>query len=189
VEKDSSSSIDSDNWVIESLYALPDVMPKVSLLNVSQLATWDNIDGYVENLIRLSYQATWGEYSGFNTVPLNLKAHQFRNRLQAAVSRPRVYGWYCAQLLVLVSGVLLWMLQRESRRPVAIDGGVAALLVDSRPVLDKYDATEKLSRISYVTAEDGGGKKVQLVESTESTSSGEKLPTQVQRFQLTPLDT
>ncbi|KAF8241760.1 hypothetical protein K440DRAFT_641243 [Wilcoxina mikolae CBS 423.85] len=73
MEKDSSSSIDSDNWVIESLYALPNVMPKVSLLNVSQLATWDNIDGYIENLIRISYQTTWGEYSGFNTVPLNFK--------------------------------------------------------------------------------------------------------------------
>ena len=58
-EADSPASIEGDNWVIESLYLLPDVMTKVALANASQIPTWDNLDGYVKALIRISYQAAW----------------------------------------------------------------------------------------------------------------------------------
>jgi hypothetical protein len=151
-------------------------MMRVSRLNVSQIATWDNLDGYVEDLIRISYQATWGQLtSEFNTLPLNLIAHEFAHKLQAVVSKPRVIGWYCVQSLVLVSAALLWMLQRRSNRPIAIDAGVVSLLVDATPVLDRYDATQELSRMSYVTGCDGGtGKTVRLVEHIVS-NTGEKV--------------
>ncbi|KAF8243600.1 hypothetical protein K440DRAFT_637189 [Wilcoxina mikolae CBS 423.85] len=57
VEAERKTDMEPDNWVKEALYLLPDVMPKVSLMNASQMATWGNIDGYVEDLIRLSIAA------------------------------------------------------------------------------------------------------------------------------------
>lgn len=92
-EVDSSGSIEADNWVIESLYLLPDVMVKVSLSNASQIPTWNNLEGYVGDLIRISYQATWGQVSSqFNASPLNLDTHELVRRLQATVSLQRVVG-------------------------------------------------------------------------------------------------
>ena len=162
-EVDSPDVIEGDSWVIETLYRLPDVMSKVALVNVSQIPTWDNLDGYVESLIQISYQTTWGELTNtYNSAPLRLTAHEFTDKLQAVVSRPRVFGWYGAQFLVLPSAALLWMLQRRSERPIAIDTGVVALLVDASPVLDRYDATRELSKMSYVMRHDGG--RVKLVE-------------------------
>ena len=173
-EADSPVSIEDNNWVIESLYLLPDVMPKVALANASQIPTWDNLDGYVEALIRISYQAAWGQLTDwYNDAPLNLTAHISGRGLQAVVSLPRVIGWYCAQFLVLVSAMLLWMLQKRSDRPLIVDTGVAALLVDAAPVLNKYDATQELSKMSYVNGSDGGGK-VQLSQCDVS-GSGEQV--------------
>ena len=156
-EVDTSASIEGDNWVIETLYLLPDAMMKIAMLNISQTPTWDNLDGHVEDLIRISYQTTWGVLSqAFNFSPLNLTMHEFSQRLQAVVSLPRVVGWYCAQILVLVSAALLWLLQRRSNRPITVDAGVVALLVDATPILNKYDATRELSRMSYVMKRDSG---------------------------------
>ena len=156
-EVDTSASIEGDNWVIETLYLLPDAMTKIAMLNISQTPTWDNLDGHVEDLIRISYQTTWGVLSqAFNLSPLNLTMHEFSQRLQAVVSLPRVVGWYCAQILVLVSAALLWLLQRRSNRPITVDAGVVALLVDATPILNKYDATRELSRMSYVMKRDSG---------------------------------
>ena len=170
---DPSTSIKGDNWVIESLYLMPDVMTGVSMFNMSQFPTWDNLDGYVGDLIRVSYQAAWGQLAfQFNTLPLDLIAHEPVYELQAVVSLPRVIGWYSAQFLVLVSAALLWMLQRRSSRPITIDTGVVALMVDAAPVLNKCDEEEELSRMSYVTEHDGGGA-VRLAE-CDVPSSGEQ---------------
>ena len=195
-EADYSTPIEDDNWVIESLYLLPDVMTRVSRLNVSQFPTWDNLDGYVEDLIRISYQAAWGQLaSEFNTSPLNLTAYELVRGLQAVVSQPRVIGWYCAQLLVLVSAALLWMLQKRSNRPATIDAGVVALLVDPTPILNKYDETQDLSRMSYVMESDcgmiqlaerhvpGGGEQVSPAGHDESSGEATEPP---KRFMLVP---
>ena len=191
-----STSIEGDTWVIESLYLLPDVMMRVSRLNVSQFPTWDNLDGYVGDLIRISYQAAWGQLAHkFDTSPLNLTAYGPVRGLQAVVSQPRVIGWYCAQFLVLVSAALLWMLQKRSNRPVTIDTGVVALLVDPAPILNKYDETQDLSRMSYVMESDcgmiqlaerdvpGGREQVSLVRHGDSSAEAAEPP---KRFMLVP---
>ena len=211
-EVGSSDSIMGDSWVNETLYLMPDVMTSVSMGNVSQIPTWDNVEGYVKDLVQISYQATWGQVAyEFNDSPLNLTAHEFAQRLQAVVSLPRVLIWYCAQFLVLISAVLLWVLQRKSKRPIAIDTGVVALLVDAAPVLNKHDATYELSGMSYVTGRDqitvqldgpnipDGGEQVRrrarsnsksseeapLVELVEFSSEAVKPPP---RFRLVPKD-
>ena len=188
-EADSPATILKDNWVIESLYLLPDVMTKVSMVNVSQIPTWDNLDGYLEDLIRISYQATWGVLSSrFNTEPLSSTVEGFVPRLQAVVSRPRVIAWYCAQVLVLVSAVLLSVLQRRSSRPISIDTGVVALLVDASPILNKYDATQELSRISYVTRRDGGTVRLAECDVSDTGSLARRLgPYDSKRSEEAPL--
>jgi len=46
------NQIVADRWVTEALYLMPDVMSKISLANTTSLATWGNLDGYAESLVR-----------------------------------------------------------------------------------------------------------------------------------------
>ena len=184
-ERDFSAPIEGDSWVIESVYLLPDVMMKVSLFNVSQIPTWDNLEGSVGDLIRISYQAAWGQVSSqFNASPLNLTAHEYSLGLRAVVSLPRVIVWYFAQFLVLVSAALLWGLQQKSQRPRAADTGVVALLVDPTKVLDRYNDRD-LSEMSYVKGNDGG--MVKLARHGNSGNGGQDYSGEIsERFRLIP---
>jgi len=164
-ERHSNMQLEPDHWVEEALYLLPDVMPKVSIMNVSLLATWDNIDGYVADLIRLSYMATWDSLNRrFNYEPHFLTAHRHGPGLQVVVSIPRVVAWLLAQFLLSTSGVVLLYLQRGCSRPVVIDHSAAALMVDSKPVLDAFDNCAQLTGMSYA-------KKKRLLGNETSTYS------------------
>lgn len=133
-------------------------------MNVSQTPAWDNIDGYIESLIRMSYMASWDAlFEDLNTKPLTLTAHERVRRLKAVVPHRRVNLWFIAQLLITVSALLLWCLQRKSQRPIVIDTGAAALMTNVKPVLEKCNDYEELSKLSYVKASDCHGKKLQLV--------------------------
>lgn len=163
-ERKSDMQLEPDPWVEEALYLLPDVMPKVSIMNVSLFATWDNIDGYVADLIRLSYMATWDSLNRrFNYAPHFLTAHRNGPGLQAVVSVRRVIAWLLAQFLLSISGVVLMYLQRGCSRPVVIDHSAAALMVDSKPVLDAYDNCAQLTGMSYVKKKDCSGMKLRLI--------------------------
>ncbi|KAF8252044.1 hypothetical protein K440DRAFT_658311 [Wilcoxina mikolae CBS 423.85] len=163
-ERQSNTQLQPDPWVEEALYLLPDVMPKVSGMNVSLLATWDNIDGYVADLIRLSYMATWDSLNRrFNYDPLFLTAHRNGPGLQAVVSIRRVIAWLLAQFLLTISGMVLLHLQKGCRRPVVIDPSAAALMTDSKQVLDEYDNCGELTRMSYATKDGCAGEKLRLI--------------------------
>jgi hypothetical protein len=82
-------------------------------MNVSQTPTWDNIDGHMESLIRMSYMASGDAlFEDLNTKPLKSTAHERVRSLKAVVSHLRVNLWFTAQLLITVSA-LLFLLRDE----------------------------------------------------------------------------
>ena len=48
-----------DLWVQEALWLLPDLMTLVAVMNSSSIPTWNNIEAYVEMLLRYSYLTAW----------------------------------------------------------------------------------------------------------------------------------
>jgi hypothetical protein len=105
-------TIEPNKWVQEALWLLPDLMTQLSFANVSRFPTWDNLDGYAENMIRQAYLAAWDalsqtfdDVSSVNsTISTAILAVP---RIQASVSNARVFAWLGVSLLLLISGLLI----------------------------------------------------------------------------------
>jgi hypothetical protein len=97
-------------WVQEAIWMLPDLMTMITVMNSTLLPTYDNLDRYVELLVRQAYLAAWdmyhdsfdedqkgSVYTGIPTV----------SRQVAGVSFARVFAWLALNALVTLSGGLL----------------------------------------------------------------------------------
>jgi len=112
-------------WVQESLWLLPDLMTMIAVMNSSLLPTYDNIDGYVEALLRQAYLAAWDMYHDSfdeDQISVTYTALPGVSRQLASISAARVYGWLSICLLMTVTGALLlanvltgWDLQPSDR--------------------------------------------------------------------------
>ncbi|KAI5786999.1 hypothetical protein DFH27DRAFT_225242 [Peziza echinospora] len=137
-ENEDDQTIYPDKWTLQALDLLPSVMYDVSTLNTSgvpswTLPTWNNLDGYIEALIRVSYMASW-EALRHSLEPPPAERNKVilaHPRLQAKVSHVRVFVWLGISLLMEVSG-MVWYLgaQRSAQRPVIIDQYASALFTD-----------------------------------------------------------
>jgi hypothetical protein len=99
-------------WAQAALWLLPDLMSQLALANASRMPTWDNLDGYAENIIRQAYLAAWDSlHQTFDDITIanstNSTAIPAVSRIQASISNIRVFAWLGISLLVLVGGVLL----------------------------------------------------------------------------------
>jgi hypothetical protein len=100
--------LEADRWVQQSLWLLPDLMTVVSSMNSTLLPTWDNIDRYTENLIRQCYLAAWDSFHrSFDTDGSVSFAVPPESRVQATVSKSRVFSWLAISLLHTIGGILL----------------------------------------------------------------------------------
>jgi len=105
-------TFEPNKWVQEALWLLPDLMNQLSFANSSRFPTWNNLDGYAENMIRQAYLAAWDalsqtfdDLSAVNsTISIAIPAE---SRIQASVSNTRVFAWLGVSLLILVGGILL----------------------------------------------------------------------------------
>ncbi|RYP13097.1 hypothetical protein DL765_007046 [Monosporascus sp. GIB2] len=103
-------------WIRDALWLLPDLMAMLSLMNTSQLGTFDRIDSYVSGLTRQAYLSAWDMLShGFDERGPNYSAFPAQTRLVADVSDRRVFSWLALCALVSVTGifVLTKVLRRE----------------------------------------------------------------------------
>ncbi|PNP74455.1 hypothetical protein FNYG_12200 [Fusarium nygamai] len=101
---------DANPWVQVSLWLLPDLMAMIAVMNSTLLPTYDNIDGYVQQLLRQSYLAPWDMYhDSFDSgqISLTYKAIPGISRQLAEVSFARVFSWLGVCLLMTGSGFLL----------------------------------------------------------------------------------
>jgi hypothetical protein len=125
-------------WVHEALYLLPEVMSMVAIMNATSLPTWGNLENYTENLIRYSYQGAWDMLQrSFDTHSTSLVARIEDPRVQATVTRWRVYLWLGISLLLTASVVPLIVLIYDRERNLVIDGSLALLLTDPSGVLER----------------------------------------------------
>jgi hypothetical protein len=99
-------------WAQEAFWLLPDLMSQLTLSNATQMPTWDNLDAYVENVIRQAYLGAWDSlHQTFDdpsvtnsTISTAIPAV---SRIQASVSNVRVLSWLGISLLIAVGGILL----------------------------------------------------------------------------------
>ncbi|KAI5804637.1 hypothetical protein DFH27DRAFT_552937 [Peziza echinospora] len=119
-----------DRWAADTLNLLPAVMDRVSEMNQSSIPTWDDIDGYVERLVRISYLSAWGALrQTMENPPPPRPATIAHERLRARVNHTRVLAWLGASLLLQLSGFVWYFgAQRRCRGEVVVDGHIAALL-------------------------------------------------------------
>ncbi|KAN0072097.1 hypothetical protein V8E54_009826 [Elaphomyces granulatus] len=97
----------ADPWVQESLWMLPDLMTMIAIMNSTLLPTYDNIDGYVETLLRQAYLGAWDTYhNSFDEDQKNLEytAIPSVSRQLADVTFWRVFLWMAISLLMTLSG-------------------------------------------------------------------------------------
>jgi len=102
-----------NSWVQVAIWLLPDLMTMISVMNSTRLPTYENIDGYVELLMRQAYLAAWDMYH--DSFDQDQKGTTFAaipsvSRQVADVSSPRVFAWLALCLLMTISGALLLVL-------------------------------------------------------------------------------
>jgi hypothetical protein len=147
-----------DPWVKEAMYLMPDVMSNIAMMNTTTLHTWNDIEGYLDKLIRYSYQGAWDML--YRTYEVNnriLEVEYYASKVLASISRVRVFTWLGVSFLVTISAVFLVLgKKRVCERAIIIDGPVAALVTDSAAILENRG--RDLTNLSYVTKEKELGK-------------------------------
>ncbi|EED19724.1 hypothetical protein TSTA_029950 [Talaromyces stipitatus ATCC 10500] len=102
------TTIDPNTWSQEAVWLLPDMMTSLSQMNSTLLPTWNNLDLYVESLIRQSYLGAWDSFhNNWDTDGTISLAIPQQARVRAEVSHARVYSWLAISLLETVSGIFL----------------------------------------------------------------------------------
>ncbi|KAH8586654.1 hypothetical protein B0O99DRAFT_656735 [Bisporella sp. PMI_857] len=155
-------------WVKEAMYLMPDVMSNVAMMHSTKLYTWDDIERYLDKLIRYSYQGAWDMlYRSYEPDNRTLDVRYYEPRVLASVSKARVFAWLALSLLLTLSAVVLVTGNKAScERSIVFDGPVAALVTDAREVLEKGGVG--LTNLAYVTKE----KKVGKVQLRRNPGSG-----------------
>ncbi|OAP58632.1 hypothetical protein AYL99_07722 [Fonsecaea erecta] len=97
-------------WAQEAVWLLPDLMTMVAVMNSTLLPTFDNINGYVELLMRQAYLAAWDMYhDSFDEDQIGhvYTAIPSVSRQLAEVSFARVFAWLAMCVLMTIFGALL----------------------------------------------------------------------------------
>lgn len=168
-QADQDMVIEPGPWVQEATYLMSDTMSMLSAMNTSTLETYNNRSGYVDKLVRYSYQASWDAlYRDFDDRSQLLGIQPQEPRIRATVSKIRVFAWLGVSTLVLASSILLVMTQLEHKmRGLVLGGATAAFMTDPSQVLgdDRYD----LTGLSYLTKKEkvGAGFKRLKLEPNE----------------------
>ncbi|RAO68010.1 uncharacterized protein BHQ10_004022 [Talaromyces amestolkiae] len=137
-----------DRWVQEAFWLLPDLLTQIALMNSSQIPTWDNLDLYVENVIRQAYLAAWDSFhqtfDDTTIAPSTMSiAAPVISRIRASVSYARVFAWLGVSLLVAVGGLLLLALQHGEEEPEMPNSIIAGQAAEA-----KKDAKEIMKDLS-----------------------------------------
>lgn len=147
-------------WVKEALYLMPDVMSNVAMMNSTNLYTWNDVEGYLNKVIRYSYQGSWDMlYRSYENDTRKLDVRYYESRVLASVSKARAFAWLALSVLLTLSAFILVVGKTAlCKRSVVFDGPVAALVTDAAEVLER--GTE-LTKLAYVRKEKNVGE-VQL---------------------------
>ncbi|RHZ48212.1 hypothetical protein CDV55_101168 [Aspergillus turcosus] len=151
----SSVVFEPNPWVQEALWLLPDLMTMIAVMNATLLPTYDNLDGYVELLIRQAYLAAWDMFhSSFDVGGPLFEATPQEPRIRASVSFSRVFSWLAICLLTTLGGLTLLLLttgykeEEEEQKEVTsealtqLNAATTGIIDEAKPVA--MDAAESI---------------------------------------------
>ena len=127
---------------LTTMYALG-MMPVVGALmmahNVSLPRTFDNLGGYVTEILSRSYAASWTYLTNLMSDPKRLPTYV---RVAVPTSRAnvlwwRVLLWLSLNLVFTTSGTIFLIIQRFCNQPLIGNPSMAALLLDTTEVQHK----------------------------------------------------
>jgi len=154
----SSVKIVGDGWAECGLYMMADMMASLPLVQQgNEVFSKENLTAYTESLIRQSYVSVRAALYPYRPLPAYLKSHRSIWYLHPRVDRMRVYFWLVLNLLLPISALLMFWVEKasegsgEGRNPL-IDTVLAPLLTDVRDLLVEDETG--ISNMSYLTSED-----------------------------------
>lgn len=167
-------AVQEDPFVTQALYLMPNVMATTSRLNHTQMPTWQNLDGFVESLLRDAYHTSWNSmHTLFSNESPECNLMLPMDMLEVSISRSRVAYWLGINFLLTISDPVLLAIEWRCSRLVVLDFAVAAMTMDASAALQK--SKSKLTRMSYIIGEDASVGKIRLVKADDG-------------FSLVPLD-
>jgi hypothetical protein len=101
-------------WVQEALWLLPDLLTMLAVSNVSLPPTFENIDDYVNGIVRQGYLAAWDMlHHSFDEEGPSYQGYPAQDRLVANVSFQRVFAWLGVSLFMTLCGIFAMVLVLE----------------------------------------------------------------------------
>jgi hypothetical protein len=166
-----------------TMSVLPNLTQAMTGMNMTNIPRWDNLNKYVKSVISVTFSMGWHSMHGRLSVPQSPAADLplvFVACLQANINKPRLFIWLSLNLLFTFTGILHFLLQRKSSRPVIIDTAAAAALTTDVSKLLNDEGVRKLNwgKMSYLTKEDSftagekGGSKDRILLKPERGESG-----------------
>jgi hypothetical protein len=123
----------------DALRLAPKVAQSMLLGNFSAPNVWNDTDIFVREMLVRSYQAAWNALTDRFQAPSTSVESRVEVPIQlsqALVAPWRIYLWVGLNFMLTLSGILFWIAQKRCKKPMVIDAGVAALLVNPVGVLD-----------------------------------------------------
>jgi len=141
-----------DPLVDIAIAMMPEVLTYMAMANATSYPTWNNLDGYVQGMLSVAYQASWNSLT-------NAFAHGWTNEsewamtsiwqpesvLLARVSRTRVIAWFVCNVVLTLSGAAILFLQFGSNFEIVRNPELAALLLDSSQIQHRDGKTSSTS--------------------------------------------
>jgi hypothetical protein len=121
-----------------AIHMMPEVLKYMSIMNISLVPTWNNLDGYTFGMLSVAYQASWNSVNNDcqTSSPGQTTAKAAFQVLNARVSKWRMLTWFGLNHLLTISGVLLAVLQSACAGKTVRNPALAALMLDTKAVLE-----------------------------------------------------
>jgi hypothetical protein len=157
-----------DVMTVDALSLAPKVAQFMLLGNFSAPNAWNNTNDFVREMLVRSYQAAWNALTDRFESPSTSVTSSVMIPVplsQACVASWRIYLWAGLNFMLTLSGLLFWIVRKKCKKPMVINAGVAAFLVNPVKVLDVAKRElDDLSTLLDADSEAVGPMKFELSE-------------------------
>jgi len=142
VQNNTELTVSPDDTTVFAIAMMPRVGAMLALHNLSLPRTYNNLNGYVTELLTRSYGASWAslQYS------MQASSPYLETDVQIAVPTSRanilwwrVFLWLSLNLVFTLSGLIFFVIQRACNQPLIGNPALAALLLDTTGVQHKQN--------------------------------------------------
>ena len=142
VQNDTNLTVSPSVATMQALGMMPSVAGMMATQNASLPRAFNNLDGYVTDLLIRSYATSWsilmeGMSSSRNVLVTNVRIAVPTSR--ANVLWWRIWLWLLLNVMFTLSGLLFLVIQSRCSQPMIGSPSMAAFLLDTTEVLHKRD--------------------------------------------------